>query len=213
MALDRGGVVCLNSDATCAYTEELPNVIPNGLVEDAEGAIWVAYRGGAVYRIKDKRVSQITPQDGLPQGSDICALATDNKGNLWFAKGGCVGIFRAGTLQQLKRFEPAPARLAASRMGGIWLCLGFQLYKIDEAGHFQNQGEFHPDRPGTVATCMLEDHEGAVWIGTSFSGVFRRDDSGFHVIPTTHQEILGMGQDFEGNIWVGTFGGGLDRVR
>ena len=213
MALDRGGVVSLNSDMTRAYTEDLSMSIPNGLAEDAEGGVWIAYRGGSLYRIKDKRVARITAEEGLPEGTDICALATDNKGNVWFAKAGHIGMVRAGKLQSLKQADSAPARLAAARGGGIWLCLGFQLSKVDEAGHFQDQGEFHPDRPGTVATCMLEDQQGAVWIGTSFSGVFRHDDSGFESIPTTHQEILGMSEDQEGNIWVGTFGSGLDRIR
>jgi signal transduction histidine kinase/ligand-binding sensor domain-containing protein len=213
MGLDRGSVVYLNADRTRTYTEGLPKVIPNGLAEDADGGLWIAYRQGSLYRIKENRVTAITPEDGLPPGVDICALTTDNKGNLWFAKSGQVGICRAGKLHCLKRFEPAPARLASARAGGVWLCLGFQLYKFDEAGDFQDQGEFHPDRPGTAATCMLEDHEGAVWIGTSFNGLFRHDDSGFQAIGTTHQEILGMSEDNEGNIWVGTFGGGLDRVR
>jgi signal transduction histidine kinase/ligand-binding sensor domain-containing protein len=60
---------------------------------------------------------------------------------------------------------------------------------------------------------MLEDRDGAVWIGTSFSGVFRHDDSGFESIETSHQEILSLAQDRQGNIWVGTFGGGLNRIR
>jgi signal transduction histidine kinase/ligand-binding sensor domain-containing protein len=213
LALDRGGVVYLDADATLAYTTDLPKIIPNGLAEDSEGGLWIAYRGGSLYRLKEKKVAQITAGDGLPQGSDICALATDTKGNLWFAKAGQVGICRAGKLQTVRRLDAAPARLAAARPGGVWLCLGFRLFKIDEAGHVQDLGDFHPARPGTVATCMLEDHDGAIWIGTSFDGVFRHDDSGFESIPTTHQEILGVTEDREGNIWVGTFGGGLDRVR
>ena len=60
---------------------------------------------------------------------------------------------------------------------------------------------------------MLEDREGAVWIGTSFSGLFRHDDSGFEAIQTTHQEILSLAEDREGNLWVGTAGGGVNRVR
>ncbi len=213
LALDRGGVVYLDADATLAYTAELPKIIPNGLAEDGDGGLWIAYRGGSVYRIKDKKVAQLTTSDGLPSGSDICALVADSKGELWFAKAGQVGICRAGKLQTVRHFEPAPARLAAARAGGVWLCMGFRLFKIDEAGHAQDLGEFHPERPGTMATCMLEDHEGAVWIGTSFDGVFRHDDSGFETIPTTHQEILGVTEDREGNIWIGTYGGGLDRVR
>ena len=213
MALDRGGVVYLNADATRAYIDELPKLIPNGLAEDADGALWVAYRQGLLYRIKNNRVTEITPHQGLPPGTDICALTTDNKGNLWFAKAGHVGICRAEKLQSLKQFEATPARLASARAGGVWVCLGFRLYRIDEAGNCQDQGELHPDRPGNVVNCIIEDHEGAVWLGTSFSGVFRHDASGFQTIPTTHQEILGLAQDFEGNIWVGTYGGGLDRVR
>jgi signal transduction histidine kinase/ligand-binding sensor domain-containing protein len=213
MALDRGGVVYLNAGGTRTYIDELPKVIPNGLAEDTEGALWVAYRQGLLYRIKNDRVVEITAKDGLPAGPDICALTTDSSGNLWFAKSGQVGICRAGKLQSLKQFDATPARLAAARTGGVWICLGFRLYKIDEAGSCQDEGEFHPDRPKTIANCILEDNEGAVWIGTSFSGVFRHDDSGFQNIPTTHQDILSLTQDFEGNIWVGTYGGGLDRVR
>jgi signal transduction histidine kinase/ligand-binding sensor domain-containing protein len=213
LALDRGGVVYLDSEATRTYTAELPKLIPNGLAEDAEGGLWIAYRGGSLYGIKEKKVAQIGPDDGLPGSTDICGLAADNKGNVWFAKGGQVGICRAGKLQTVRRFEPASARLAVARGGGVWLCLGFRLFKLDESGHVQDLGEFHPERPGTEATCMLEDQEGAVWIGTSFSGVFRHDDSGFETISTTHQEILGVTEDREGNVWVGTFGGGLDRVR
>ena len=78
---------------------------------------------------------------------------------------------------------------------------------------FQALGEFRPERGGTVATVMLEDHQGAVWIGTSFSGLFRYDESGFESIQTTHQEILSLAEDREGNLWVGTAGGGLNRIR
>jgi ligand-binding sensor domain-containing protein len=211
MGLDRGGVVCLNSDITRVYTEELPKLIPNGLAEDSEGGLWIAYRGGSLYRIREKKVTQITAEDGLPEGTDICALTSDNKGNLWFGKAGQAGYFPRGQITACETLLERPRALAAADWG-VWLCLG-QLYKLDDAGHVQDLGEFHPERPGTVATCVLEDHDGAVWVGTSFSGVFRHDDSGFQVIPTTHQEILGMSEDREGNIWVGTFGGGLDRVR
>jgi ligand-binding sensor domain-containing protein len=60
---------------------------------------------------------------------------------------------------------------------------------------------------------LLEDREGAVWIGTSYSGLIRHDESGFAAIETTHQEILSLAEDREGNMWVGTGGGGLNRIR
>ena len=77
----------------------------------------------------------------------------------------------------------------------------------------QDYGEFHPENAGTIPTVILEDREGAVWFGTSFSGLFRRDAAGFEIITTSHQGIMSLAEDSEGNIWVGTFGGGLDRIR
>ncbi len=213
LALDRGAVVRLRAGSARAFTQGLPDSIPNGLAEDAQGNLWVAYRGGAVYRISDSQVSPCTTNHGLPAGSDICALASDNNGRIWFAKAGQVGLVHSGKLEPVRRLESQPARLAACRSGGVWLCLGFHLFRIGENSQFQSLGEFHPEGGGTVATVMLEDRQGAVWIGTSFSGLFRYDESGFEPIQTTHREILGLAQDREGNLWVGTGGGGLNRIR
>lgn len=60
---------------------------------------------------------------------------------------------------------------------------------------------------------MLEDHSGAVWIGTSSSGLFRFSDGRFENVPTSHREILSLLEDREGNLWAGTGGGGLNRIR
>ena len=213
LAMDRGAVVRLHAGAAQVFTEDLPNKIPNGLARDAQGGVWVAYRSGIVYRIKGGKVSECTTNDGLPSGSDICALASDKSGRIWFAKGGHVGIVRNGRFNIIRRLEPLPARLASARTGGVWLCLGFRLYRIAELGQFQELGAFRPERGGTVATVMIEDHEGAVWIGTSFSGLFRYDEAGFEAIHTTHQEILSLAEDREGSLWAGTAGGGLNCIR
>jgi signal transduction histidine kinase/ligand-binding sensor domain-containing protein len=217
LALDRGAVVRLDGGAPRAFISGLPNLIPNGLAEDPEGNLYVAYRAGVVCGIKDSKVTTYTEKDGLPEGNDICSLATDVHGSVWFAKNGRLGQIRAGRFQTNHIFEGVASRqssrLAASRNGGVWLCLGFHLLKIEENGKVDDFGEFHPDRPGTVPTSMVEDRTGAVWIGTSFNGLFRHDDSGFEAIETSHPEIVGMSEDREGNIWVGTGGGGLNRVR
>src|SRR5205807_3212648 len=113
LAMDRGAVVWLEggeSRALAAGTD-LPNLIPNGLAEDAEGGLWIAYRGGAVCRIKESKVVSFTARDGLPAGPDICALTSDNQGRIWFAKAGHLGAVRNGTFQTGHRFEAAPARL------------------------------------------------------------------------------------------------------
>jgi signal transduction histidine kinase/ligand-binding sensor domain-containing protein len=213
LAMDRGAVVCLKSGAGRAFIGDLPNGIPNGLAADAEGGLWVAYRKGAVYRIQEGKVTSFGSQEGLPGGTDICALTSDNRGRIWFAKAGQCGFVHKGTFQTLRHYDPAPARLAAAKAGGVWLCSDLRLYRIEENGPMEDLGEFHPERGATVPAALLEDHAGAVWIGTSFSGLFRHDEAGFQAVRTSHQEILCLAEDREGNLWVGTGGGGLNRIR
>jgi signal transduction histidine kinase/ligand-binding sensor domain-containing protein len=213
LAMDRGAVVCLRGAASRSYAKSLPNDIPNGMAEAADGTVLVTYRTGDVYEIHNGRVTQLTSGDGLPAGPDICAVTSDQRGRLWFAKSGQVGIFEGGKLRTLCRVNPAPLRLAAANDGRVWVCAGFHLFKCDDAGRLDAFGKFQPENSGTIATVMMEDHEGAVWIGTSFSGLFRYDQSGFALIPTTHQGIMSLMEDQEGDIWAGTFGGGLNRIR
>jgi ligand-binding sensor domain-containing protein len=213
LAMDRGALVCLHGGSSREFVAGLPNLIPNGLAEDREGGLWIAYRGGTVYHLEGSKVTACTARDGLPEGSDICALTGDTKGRIWCAKAGQFGIVSNGLFHVVHRFDPAPARLAASRTGGLWLCSGFRLWKMEANGQFEDLGEFEPERGGTVATVLLEDHKGAVWIGTSYSGLFRYDESGFQTIQTSHQEISSLTEDHEGNLWVGTAGGGLNRIR
>ena len=178
-----------------------------------QGALWVAYRSGEVYRIHDQKVTVVGENDGLPAGRDICALASDREGRMWFAKGGQFGIVSNGVFVTLKRLDPAPARLAPSKTGGVWLLSGFRLFKAGSDGELTELGELRPGRAGTAGTVLLEDREGSLWIGTSFSGLFRFGDSGFESVATSHEEILSLAEDSEGNLWVGTAGGGLNRLR
>lgn len=213
LAMDRGAVVRLAGRSTRAFIEGLPSNIPGSLAEDAAGDLWISYHGGAVYCLSNGVVIPRTAREGLPEGSDTCALTSDNAGRIWFAKAGQAGVFESGRFRLLHQFERLPARLAKARAGGVWLCAGTRLFKLEASGEARELGAFQPGGANTVANVLLEDHEGAVWVGTSFSGLFRHGDSGFEPVETTHQEIQSLVEDRGGNLWVGTFGGGLNRVR
>jgi streptogramin lyase len=173
LVMDRGAVVYLNAAASHAYTNGVSSGIAYDLAEDAEGALWVAYRDGNVYRIEHGQVIPITARQNLPEGPDMCALAADDQGHIWLAKAGQIGRFEGGVFQVLYRLPSQPMRLAAAKGGGVWITSGSQLWKCDGKGQLQTIGEFHPETGGATATVLLEDHEGAVWIGTSFSGLYR----------------------------------------
>jgi signal transduction histidine kinase/ligand-binding sensor domain-containing protein len=213
LGMDRGAVVRLSGSTSRAYVNELPDFIPNGMAEDAVGSLWIAYRGGKVFRVKDDQVQPVTADQGLPAGPDICALATDNRGRIWLAKAGEVRLFTDGMFHEVCRLAAEPMRLAADQHGGVWVCCGFHIYQCDVQGKLQDFGEFHPENSGTVATVMLEDHTGDLWIGTSFNGLYLCNQSGFQSIPTSHGGILSLTEDREGNLWAGTSGGGLNRIR
>ena len=213
LALDRGAVVRLQAGESRVYAADLPDAIPNGMAEDAQGAIWAAYRSGEVFRIHDSKVARLTDREGLPPGRDICALASDSGGRIWFAKGGEFGTISNGMFTTIHRIDSAPSRLAASKAGGVWLLSGFRVFKAQPNGDLADMGEFRPERGGTIGTVLLEDREGALWIGTSFSGLLRRGEFGFETVGTSHAEIISLAEDREGNLWVGTGGGGLNCLR
>jgi len=82
LAMDRGAVVRLNGSLTKSYVNGLSTSIPGSLAEDADGRLWISYHGGAVYWLKGEQVTSCTAQDGLPAGTDSCAMDADTNNRL-----------------------------------------------------------------------------------------------------------------------------------
>jgi len=208
-ATDHGLVASLKPGAVRVFTNNLPALLVESMVEDGNGALWVKDRGGnVVCRIMDGQVAQ------LPLAGSYRSVTEDCQGRIWFIKNGEVGLFRNGQFVTLTKLnESGSARLTGAKAGGVWVCLGSELFKFDEGSPPVLCGSFKTQAKSTDPTVMLEDHTGAVWIGTSDSGLFRYDGSSFENIPVSHRQILSLLEDREENIWVGTGGGGLDRVQ
>jgi signal transduction histidine kinase/ligand-binding sensor domain-containing protein len=215
LATDRSSLVCLDAGKRRVFTAEdgLPNAPVNALFEDAEQSLWVAYRNGSVCRIKAGQPQVFTEADGLPDGTLICSLAQDEIGRLWFLKGGQLGRFREGRFETLVRVTAAPGRITPAKNGGVWFSSGLRLFYCSEAGTVEELGEISSGRGAAEVSVMVEGRDGAVWIGTTFHGLFRFDGDRFEQVPTTHREILSLMEDAEGTIWVGTGGGGLNQIR
>ena len=211
LAMLHGPIVYLNSGTAKIYTNDLPDLSAQTMIEDGEGAIWIAYHGNTVCRIKDGQVSRFTAQDGLPARLD-CSLAVDSRGRVWFAKDHEAGCFHDGRFETLAQI-PSPACVAGASDGGAWICSSHELFKCDSSGKLQAVGIFDVGPAGVDPTALLQDHSGAVWIGTSANGLFRFNGSGFENIPTSQHQISSLMEDQEGNLWVATGGGGLDRVQ
>jgi signal transduction histidine kinase/ligand-binding sensor domain-containing protein len=213
LSMDRGIVVRAEPASAKAFAtrEGLPNYTQvQVFAEDAEGTVWMAFgsRRNLAY-FKDGRVTLIGAAEGIPSGQGW--IATDSKGELWLAKGGHLSVYRRGKFQPMKDYpQTGFVRIAAAKTGGLWIASASRLWRYRAGGDLEPAGELPP---GVSISALLEDHTGALWIGTLANGLFRRNDSGVENMPSSHREIESLFEGLEGNIWVGTYGGGLDRLR
>lgn len=214
LSMDRGIVLCADKTSTKVFTTQdgLPAAQALQFAEDADGAIWMSYSNtrSSVTRIKDDHVTVFGGDDGIP-ASGQGWITVDNQRQLWLVKGGLVTVFRDGTFQRLAKFPGARVvRMTAARSGGIWICSGTDLLKYSEKTGLATAGQLPAE---SVPSALLEDRSGALWIGTSANGLFRRTDAGLESMPASHDQIACLFEDREGEIWAGTSGGGLDRLR
>jgi len=180
--------------------------------EDKDGSFWIAF-ADSIWRIKEGLRSRVSGPGLLDKNGRGYAsgFVTDNEGRLWLGKGSSVFLLRNGRFETIAT-TTYRAHLASSRFGGIWVAQGKQLLRCYSDGRVLDCGSFIPADPHSGTSELIEDHTGAVWIGTTSAGLFRYDGSGFEKIETSHPAIACLTEDREGNVWVGTTGGGLDRV-
>ena len=205
-----GTVVGLNPDFSVAALPkaDLPASAPSALAEDGDGWLWLGYSSG-IYRIKDGQVVRFGAEAGVPPDG-LHSLTSDGAGNIWLAKGNQICVFRNGQFQQVAGV-PRVQCMAATHTNAVWFVAGTHLFICDAEGTLRDQGAFQ-NSPAVAADALLEDRDGAVWIGTDGNGLFRYSKSGFEKVETSHSAILSLAEDREGNIWVGTGGGGLNRL-
>ncbi|HUR59236.1 MAG TPA: two-component regulator propeller domain-containing protein [Opitutaceae bacterium] len=210
-----GGIVRLDAQGAALTGDGLPYKPVEEIVEDSNGALWITHQGGSVARFQEGRLTTFGRDQGLPHADTpnryVCSLALDGRGQLWFSKDGQIGVFRDGRFVTLLRLNPINARIARASGGGVWISSEGQLFSFAEDRPLASLGRF--TEAVTNPTALLEDSQGAVWIGTADAGLFRHEGIGFQAVPISDRRIAGIAEDRKGNLWVGTVGGGLNQVR
>ena len=179
-----------------------------GVTEDNDDGVWF-YGGTEICRIRGNRVERFTEAEGLPAGGNVY-MTTDDRGQIWFASRSRVGVFRDGHWQFLATLETGPLRLTTSHSGGIWICTPRRVVKYTDSGELE---EFAKLPEQTSVQTLLEDHTGALWIGTAAQGLLRLEGHTLEHVAVSHPDISSLMEDREGNLWVGTDGGGLNLLR
>jgi signal transduction histidine kinase/ligand-binding sensor domain-containing protein len=204
-SIDNGGVHCDGEDGRFGRT-----VL--GLYQDSKGTLWVGVLGG-LWRWSPGS-PKFYPLPGNPNG--IEALSEDADGTLLVGWNGGIYRFADGKAQPypLPRFvRQFRARcIFRDRNGGLWIGT-------------QTQGLFHvhdgrtdvfssvDGLSGDDVNALFEDHEGTVWVATTYGLDRFRDFAVATLTPKQGLSNADVGSILaggDGSLWLGD-AGGLDR--
>ncbi len=184
-----------------------------GLVEDAEGSIWVGANGG-LYRLRETLFSSYTTRDGL-SGDYARSLLEDAQGRLWI--GGTSGLDR---MERDGRIAPVPLANRAGKPpsvlslvrngdGSVWAgTFGDGVYRIAADGGISHY-DVANGLPGGNVRVMTPDRSGhGVWLGTH-RGVMRIEDGQVHMptAPGLPSGLVTALYSAEDGLWIGTIEG------
>jgi signal transduction histidine kinase/ligand-binding sensor domain-containing protein len=181
--------------------------------EDRDGNLWVATRGG-LDRLRDGPLRSFTTKEGL--AGDSGPIVVGDSGAIWTISGGQVDRIAANELSTWRVALPAraqPVTLLSQPGSELLIGLGDGVVRWRLHGGTTTI----PELAGLDVRCMLQAHDGSIWIGTGNRGLLRWKPSPGtgasleSVIPDNW--IATLAEDHAGAMWAGSFfGGGLYRV-
>ncbi|MFT3867828.1 MAG: two-component regulator propeller domain-containing protein [Nibricoccus sp.] len=176
--------------------------------EDAQGQIWFANRDGGVARVAKTGIEVMTGRNKWPK-TNANRIASDVTGGVWFSGG--AGLWRMDEVNGIRRIDiktfDAFRVMFSSRTGELWLTgdtggLG-RLNKTDFT-------VFGPDAglPNQLVSCIAEDAEGRILVGTTEGMLFRFDGNRFESMRRAGAEPLPsirvMAAEKDGTLWIAT---------
>ena len=201
----------------------------NHISQDDAGYLWLS-TGNGLYRLHPDTAEVMQfehrDDDSTSLGSnDVVFSGQDSRGNFWVATRLGLEMFdRASGRVRLRLPIQEPRELAfyEDREGVFWLYFasGNGLAVYDAGAQTLTPYSFRPSdatgRPLTGVSSMIEDENGALWIGTHSDGLlrfdrerrrfvrYRYDPSDNFSLP--ENRVTTLAEDKEGNIWVGLGG-------
>ncbi len=182
---------------------------------DSRGDLWLGSWGNGLFRRHNGQIIPANPP-GMPISAAIRALAEDRKGQIW------IGTWFNGIYSYdghsyrhylLGNESPgnAVSSILADSHGGLWVgtytgVLYFPQGRPDQ----QKRQQFVETK---LITCLIEDRDGSVLVGTS-NGLYRvLDGTVSEVSGLPHPYVLSLVLDSGGYLWAGTKAGGIVAIR
>ncbi len=216
-ALDRGAIAWLQGAKTRAWLpdERMQNLTPFAVAHTPDNVTWVSYRNGTLAYLVGDTVSVAQREHGFPAGVAQCALTRDRAGRVWYFKAGQLGLATTKGFTNVLQLPRYPTSLGQALGGGIVIVSGTNIFKYCHDAPNPGMefiGSLYDPEAEVDPTAVLQSADGAIWVGTRGSGLYRVKDNRCEKIEVSHQTVLALCEDADGNIWVGTGGGGLTLI-
>lgn len=147
----------------------------------------------------------------------VSAFVQDHSGNTWIAGSPALVSYRNGELTEQSAstvFGSRISALAEDHLQRLWAATTKGLFRFEGTG--VNLTPVHQAGIPNLATAVLEDRQGNLWVGTETAGLLRITDNKVssinYVTGLTDENVLSIFEDREGSLWIGT-ANGLDRLR
>jgi ligand-binding sensor domain-containing protein/signal transduction histidine kinase len=186
------------------------------LLEDREGALWIATADRGIYRLYGGRVEHFDSAAGL-SGDLVFRFYQDREGNLWVVTSGGVDLFRDLPVVTYSTHEGLSTQgvntVFASRDGTIWVggFHGLDALRGDKVKSVRTGKGL----PGSQVEAIFEDRAGQLWVGTD-KGLFLYKGGRFKPISRPDGSPIGhtsfVAEDVDGNIWASNVYKGARRL-
>jgi ligand-binding sensor domain-containing protein/signal transduction histidine kinase len=175
------------------------------LLQTRDGTLWIGTVGDGLWTFRTGRLTKVENPGMLPSET-VLSLLQDRFGQIW-----------VGTQAGLVRIEKSPVDLiplpeatdhgyetiSGDSAGNLWIAAQ-KLYRLQD-GKMQ---QVTYGLPNVGVRCVYQTRDGAFWIGTDGSGVYRmrNGESQHYTAPEqlTSNFIRGFLEDKGGDLWVGT---------
>ncbi len=204
---------------TYANSWNAPGAKPSEILSLAvskAGELWIGTNGDGFGRLRNGVYERIKLGRTDQSWYDVRSIYTAQDGSLWFSGEGSATMVRVkdGVATNLTstRLPYVPThQITQDRQGDYWLAT-----YANGLIHLRRDGSFRQFRtqeglPSNELSALCFDRDGALWIGTTSSGLCRYKQGRFHTFTKrdglSSDIINTLYQDRQGNLWIGTANG------
>lgn len=212
------GLAVARGEHACA-PRCLQDTAITALLETKDGSLWAGLGTTGVAHLDGQDIQRFAPGDRLPSGT-VVALHEDSEGSVWIASyNGGLARIKAKRVTTLSTDDGLTATVIGSivqdRHGDIWAGAQCGPVSVLRNGRFVPQ--FADRMPGVCAWSVWAARDGALWIGTRGSGLYRSIDGRLDHFGAAEglsdPHIDALFEDRDGTIWIGTEFGGVHQFR